>query len=499
MTLSKFSTIDGLSATAITFGANPVQTLKSTTVDFDEVNFGVATENNLFLDNEIEEIEKLKKEISKLHKDTRNLNKQIQQAKNNGNNNEQNRLIQEKKCIQNQIKLKENKLDKLLKPDENCNKDTRFKNDSDDKKVTEFDVNLSGDGAVTGLKDIRKVNRRVSEPTSILGSVPVSGFVDSSLKRHRISQLVSKLTIGMLCATGVAFAANPAHAVNLGTGEYITVDKTETINFDENVGVGDNPLNGGTKLDNLWSNYGLKLDSRLKNDTGVGTSELWLYDSNCEGSNCTGGDPDLATGKGQNGNLKYKSANQRKVLIIQEHKGEADDYANRRNPGTISFDFTDDVGVLFNSIKLLDFDDPGQPIFSAFFADGTSTGDFTYDGDSFTEKEGSNQNKVTDNRFVRNSKADSKYIRKMKILSTNWEGTEYVEGDNSLRKYDFDFGGKTVTKFNVTLPGSGAVTELKYIRKVRRKVPEPTSILGLVGVSAVVASSLKRKRKSSNA
>ncbi|WP_414621104.1 PEP-CTERM sorting domain-containing protein [Calothrix sp. CCY 0018] len=35
-------------------------------------------------------------------------------------------------------------------------------------------------------------------------------------------------------------------------------------------------------------------------------------------------------------------------------------------------------------------------------------------------------------------------------------------------------------------------------KPVKRKVPEPTSILGLVGISAVVGSSLKRKRKSSS-
>ena len=59
----------------------------------------------------------------------------------------------------------------------------------------------------------------------------------------------------------ITFYHGEATAVNL-TSERITVD------FDENVGVGSNPLTGGPKLDNLWSEYGLKMDSSKK--------ELWL-------------------------------------------------------------------------------------------------------------------------------------------------------------------------------------------------------------------------------
>lgn len=315
----------------------------------------------------------------------------------------------------------------------------------------------------------------------------------------KINKLLPRLSVGALLATVVTVAANPAQAATM-----------TTINFDENVGVGDNPLYGGTKLDNLWSNYGLNLDSSLQKG---GKSELWLYDSNCEGNTCSGGDPDLATGKGKNGNLKYKSPEQGKVLIIQENNGkndlEADDYANRSNRGTMTFDFTDDVGVLFDSIGLLDFDDPGDPIFSAVFADGSSTGDFTYNSSFFKEIDEDNndrtnqRNKKLDNKFVvKDDKADSTYISEMKLLSTSWNGKQYVTGDNSLREYQFDFDDKRVTQFNITLPGSGAVTGLNYYRQektlktVRRKVPEPTSILGLVAVSGFVASSLKRKRKS---
>ncbi|MEM9925477.1 MAG: PEP-CTERM sorting domain-containing protein [Cyanobacteria bacterium P01_D01_bin.50] len=332
-----------------------------------------------------------------------------------------------------------------------------------------------------------------------------------------IRKFFSRLSIGALLATAITVAANPAQAARL-----------TTIDFDENVGVGDNPLYGGTKLDKLWSNYGFNLDSSLKKG---GKSELWLFDSNCEGNTCSGDDPDLATGKGKNGNLKYKSPEQGKVLIIQEDNGkndlEADDYANRSNRGTITFDFTDTdkksgekIGVLFNSISLLDFDDPGDPIFFAKFADGTDTSDkhndgndgFTYDGKWFQEIDANNndganrRDKKLDNYFeIIDGNENETYISEMKLLSTKWNGKQYVTKDNSLREYKFDFGDKRVTEFSITLPGSGAVTGFNYVRrpeaelKFAKRVPEPTSILGLVAVSGLVASSLKRKRQSSNA
>ncbi|MEL6461647.1 MAG: PEP-CTERM sorting domain-containing protein, partial [Cyanobacteria bacterium J06621_15] len=81
------------------------------------------------------------------------------------------------------------------------------------------------------------------------------------------------------------------------------------------------------------------------------------------------------------------------------------------------------------------------------------------------------------------------------------KGTKATD-DNSLREYNFDFGGQRVSEFYVDLSGSGAITGLNYYReetkKLARKVPEPTSILGLAAISGLAAASLKRKRKSSN-
>ncbi|AFY58864.1 PEP-CTERM putative exosortase interaction domain-containing protein [Rivularia sp. PCC 7116] len=485
MTFSKSSTIKTVK--------NPAQALESTTVE-----------------NEIEEIQKLQKEISKLQKDTRNLNTQILEAKNNENNKEGNRLLQEKICIKNELKIKEEKLNKLLIADDSFNKNTQLKNDCGDK--------------------------RVLEPTSILDLSPVSGFVNSSLKRGRINNLVSKLGIGALLATALTVGANPAQA-GIFTNE-------TTVNFDEpdvdvSLEAKDNPLYGGKKINNAWADYGLKIKSSV--------NELWLYDSSTKG----GRDDDLLTGYGQyehKGNtIEYKSPEQGNVLIIQEHderfkndiktlesqiknlkkeiqntsdqdiltqkqnqletkqaerqqKIEAikNDLNNNKNTyvknnetknydlrpddnvgGTITFDFTDDVGVLFDSIGLLDFDETKQPKFNAFFADGTKTGNFWL---------GSNKG--------------NKYIDSVDLLSTNLDGTKEVKDDNSLREYKFDFSDKKVTKFQIKLPGSGAITGLNYYREdtpdFARKVPEPTSILGLAAMSALAASSLKRKRKSSN-
>ncbi|MDY6899182.1 MAG: PEP-CTERM sorting domain-containing protein [Cyanobacteriota bacterium] len=322
----------------------------------------------------------------------------------------------------------------------------------------------------------------------------------------RINKLFSRLSVGALVATALTVAANPAQAASFS--------KEVNINFDENVGVSldakDNPLKAGnSSINELWKDYGLTMDSTVK--------ALWLYDSNCEADSCTGGDEDLGTGKGKNKHGKYKSPEQGKVLIVQENdSNEADDYGKGKN--TIKFDFTDKAGVLFDSIGLLDFDEAKQPTFFAKFADGTDTSNmsnvkdsegFKYNKNWFQEIDADNndgdnkRDKKLDNYFgIKDGKENETYISEMKLLSTNWNGKRYVKNDNSLREYKFDFGDKRVTEFSITLPGSGAITGLNYYRetpkKLARKVPEPTSILGLVAISGLAASSLKKKRKSSD-
>ncbi|MEO1377788.1 MAG: PEP-CTERM sorting domain-containing protein, partial [Cyanobacteria bacterium J06635_10] len=54
---------------------------------------------------------------------------------------------------------------------------------------------------------------------------------------------------------------------------------------------------------------------------------------------------------------------------------------------------------------------------------------------------------------------------------------------------------QNIKQLDITLPGSGAVTYLDFQRTLKRKVPEPASILGLF-VGSVVIASVKRKRLS---
>ncbi len=258
--------------------------------------------------------------------------------------------------------------------------------------------------------------------------------------------------------------------IGLNSGQAAAVNfisEQTHVNFDENVGVGSNPLTGGPKLDNLWSDYGLNMDSSKK--------ELWLYNSSCKpGRNgvsedgftnkCTGGDKDLATGKGKywkNGEwYTYESEAQGQVLIVQENENKPDDLAGG---ATITFDFTDELGVDFHDIGLLDFDEPNDPVFKFTFVDGT------FQELSFGHDADENDDRVT-------------------LLSKKWNG-DPLKKDNSLRKYDFNF--ENVKKLEITLPGSGAVTNLNYTRK--RRVPEPSSMLGLLVGAFGVVSVVKRK------
>ena len=143
----------------------------------------------------------------------------------------------------------------------------------------------------------------------------------------------------------------------------------------------------------------------------------------------------------------------------------------------MQFDFTDKKGVLFDSIGLLDFDEH-------------VTKNIKF-GVKF----------VGSNKFKKFNGNNTSFISLVEILSTDSSGKEIVD-DNSIKEYNFDFGGQKVSEFYIDLPGSGAVTGLNYYRestrKLARKVPEPTSILGLVAISGLAASSLKRKRKSSD-
>ena len=329
-------------------------------------------------------------------------------------------------------------------------------------------------------------NKRVAD----LDLFTVSGFVNSSLKPKQINSLVSKLGFGALLATAFTVAANPAQAASF--------TNSTTINFDE-VEVGltkdDNPNKYKNKsIDELWSSYGLEMSSVKKNNINKKRGKrLWLYDTSVVG----GEDDDLLTGKGEYNGIKYDTEAQDRVLIIQESKNRGPD---DNIGGIMKFDFTDSAGVVFDSIGLLDFDEDKLPEFMVKFVGQDELIKFKFDetDDDVVEQAGQGNSEVL-------TLASSQYVTQM----TRQRGTKNgkVTDENSLREYNFDFKDENgnlrkVSEFYVNLSGSGAITGLNYYRentkKFARKVPEPTSILGLAAMSALAASSLKRKRKSSD-
>ncbi len=94
------------------------------------------------------------------------------------------------------------------------------------------------------------------------------------------------------------------------------------------------------------------------------------------------------------------------------------------------------------------------------------------------------------------SGSESKSLLDKVISVTNNSWTQYERELNVI-------AGEEIT-VNYYSSGTNAIDDISFLvneksfKAVKRKVPEPTSILGLIGVSAVVGSSLKRKRKSSN-
>lgn len=299
------------------------------------------------------------------------------------------------------------------------------------------------------------------------------------------NKLFSRLSTGALLATVVTVAANPAQAASF--------TNSTTINFDEEVGVGltkdDNPNRYDEKsIDGLWSSYGLEMSSMKKNNGKIvehPNKKLWLYDTSVAG----GEDDDLLTGKEGNyvhngDTIKYDTEAQDKVLIIQESKWRGPD---DNIGGIMKFDFTDKTGVVFDSIGLLDFDEKLLPEFMVKFAGEDKLITFNFD-----ERDGSVEKQAGEGNSEVLTLANSEYVTQM----TRQRGTKNgkTTDENSLREYKFDFSGKKVSEFYVNLSGSGAITGLDY----KRKVPEPTSILGLAAISGLAASSLKRKRKSSN-
>ncbi|MGB7521943.1 MAG: PEP-CTERM sorting domain-containing protein [Spirulinaceae cyanobacterium] len=257
-----------------------------------------------------------------------------------------------------------------------------------------------------------------------------------------IKKITSILTGTLIVASSI-LATNSARA-----------DTTTILNFDTQFDGTPITTGDGTKVNEtqLFQGYGVELGTNNPNNR-----PLVLFNSNCGpdfGTQCTGGDPDLASGP------SFGSEAQGNVLIIQERNNLTipDDDADG---GIFEFDFTDKSGVTFDKVGVLDLDEGVNPIFKFF-----------------QEKDGVETTTVFNVGDVG-----------LGVTLLNPSNP----GDNSLREYDFSaLTLSNVKRLEVELDDvSGAIAYLQYQRS--QEVPEPTTILSLIAVGGL---GLLTKKKS---
>lgn len=230
-----------------------------------------------------------------------------------------------------------------------------------------------------------------------------------------------------------------------------------TLDFD----IGKNGMTSAGVINDLtlFSNFGVTLSVDAPNPPLPNT--LALFNSNCGpdfGVNCTGGDPDLATGP------TYGTTPQGRVLIIQENAGGVPDDALAG--GTIRFDF--DRLMQVKSVELLDLDESaitvGQIDFRFFYSDNTFS-----------------------DIFVENLVGLGGAIDLLSFAT--------VTGDNELRRLSFTGGAasfaKNVIGFSITYNNiSGAIASITYA-----PVPVPAALPLLAGGMAVFGFMGWRRRR----
>ena len=220
-----------------------------------------------------------------------------------------------------------------------------------------------------------------------------------------------------------------------------------------------------------WSQWGVEVNA-LRNGN---QKNLTIFDSNCAGSACSGGDDDLGTA--------YLGAQNRgNVLIIQENDtdndgdGLYDSPDDDRNGGTISFDFRAalqglDRGFTIDNLEFIDYD-LGEANDNLYLT--------AYDKDNNTR-----QFDIADFGT--------------RLYNPN------ANGDNSIWSFDFDQSAagalEDVWKLDVNYNGiSGAISKIEFEQyiedqKPKAYVPEPSAIVGLAFLGGGMF--LSRRRKSS--
>ena len=257
---------------------------------------------------------------------------------------------------------------------------------------------------------------------------------------------VSKVAIGAALLAIGSFAAVPARAQNLTpvTRQYFEID-FET-DADGNPLIAGDGANVGDSLKSM----GIDINT---NDPV--NHPLRLFNSNCGsdfGIACSGGDSDLATGP------TFGTTPQGNVLIIQEDANSniPDD---NWNGGTINFGFA--RGITLEKLAILDFDDGdrGEGYVRAFTADGLEQ-----------------EYKMSEGTLI----------------------NEELDGDNSLREYDFSaLPADAITLLEIIFPGSGAISSVAFSvdSTNSESVPEPLTTLGLAASGAFLAAARQKRRQ----
>jgi hypothetical protein len=304
----------------------------------------------------------------------------------------------------------------------------------------------------------------------------------------RVASKLTQYSLLAAAATAIGFGVLSAGTAN-----------AFKINFDEGL---TGTAGDGTLITNQYKeNYGVTFNSKNNRSTDYG---LVLYDANCVGKSgwrgvsedgftdvCSGGDRDLATGKGkyyQNSRwYDYDTEAQGNVLILQENSDYFDPDDDAKG-GEISLNFNTQVdnnnlffenGVTFEKFGFVDLDE-------AIIRNKKLSFTFEYAD-------------TTRNPFIIDDTNYTSYIEET-LLSVDWDGNA-LEGDNSLREYSFKnddgkFDGVKDVKVEYNNV-SGAVAYFEYVEsqpveEVPVDIPEPGMTMAL---AAFVLGGAKFRRK----